>query len=997
MSENFTIRPGALVFLGLLAAASCGPGGAGGSANMPALVGRALTDPSMVTPEVTLPAGEAVASYTRQETVAVATGADVHLVVWHHYENVMATRVRASDGAPLDRTHVALTARGAGCQGVAARPAVAFTAGVFLVVWPTFRSICAVRVQPDGTVLDRSPRVVATSRSLDAPAVIGDGSNFLVAWGDGRVGPPGKVNPIDAVDIYATRVRASDGASLDGDGFVVTNAAGVQRTPAVAFDGSNFFVAWDDPGAGQGMQGLRVRPGDRALLDTPPLQLSQVAGGRPSMIFDGTDVVAVWESGRSLWGRRISPAGQLSGLVNMQPGIAGVGLLSNDASSSIPAEPALGHDGTSIAVAWRGITPTSTDRVRLHWLRFDSALRPQGQPVVLDDQSSFGPGWTTQAMSSMPGKHFVVWNRLTTRQDFFNEMSWLTVHGAVVEAATGSVAGQPLLLSRHAPRQTRPSVSFDGRHHLVVWHEWNGSVFRIRGARLRDDDGVLLDPGGFSLPSVGEGNQVYPLTASNGRNHLVLWADADRLHAVRLRAEDGAILDNPPLSLPAMTYPWASDSPRFGVQSDGENYLVVYAEGGESIVRPVSISTLRIRGTDGGIIGTPVLVTAPLPNLRWPAIAWAQSHYLVSWTELPIWPESASFLRIRRLQPDGALIDPVVTLAKDDGVAPGYLTSPQVVGMGGDLAAVTWNSSDGGQFVRRIRVSDGTPLDAAPLTLLPRYNYGRERVPAMVFDGEHLLVAGATPQQVLTSNDGVPMTLVSEVRLQRIDRQGTLLDPAGLILASSPLHSFDVALSPSPGRRALLAFARHEPEVGLATERMRFRWVGALPPPALPVDAAVPPPVDAAVPPPVDAEPPALPVDAAVPPPVDAEPPAPDVAPPPADAVADHPVPADGFPPGEDAGVADLRVADAGAPADAAGPDSSSAPDAGVSDVGRDGSPVDAARDARSDARTPPADHQPWSCAMGTGRSGPGALSLLMLLAVLGSRRRRPGPPHVRT
>jgi hypothetical protein len=62
-----------------------------------------------------------------------------------------------------------------------------------------------------------------------APAVAFDGTNYLVVWQDGRG---------TYYDIYGARVSRA-GVVLDPGGFAISTATREQRMPAVAFDGTN--------------------------------------------------------------------------------------------------------------------------------------------------------------------------------------------------------------------------------------------------------------------------------------------------------------------------------------------------------------------------------------------------------------------------------------------------------------------------------------------------------------------------------------------------------------------------------------------------------------------------------------------------------------------------------------------------------------------------------------------------------------------------------------
>jgi len=67
-----------------------------------------------------------------------------------------------------------------------------------------------------------------------APAVAFDGTNYLVAWQDGRG---------TYYDVYGARVSPA-GAVLDPAGIAFSTAEREQLAPALAFDGTNYFVTW---------------------------------------------------------------------------------------------------------------------------------------------------------------------------------------------------------------------------------------------------------------------------------------------------------------------------------------------------------------------------------------------------------------------------------------------------------------------------------------------------------------------------------------------------------------------------------------------------------------------------------------------------------------------------------------------------------------------------------------------------------------------------------
>jgi hypothetical protein len=140
-------------------------------------------------------------------------------------------------------------------------PALAFDGTNYLVVWSDFRSgvfsdIYGARVSPTGSMLDVSGLSISTAAySQVSPALAFDGTNYLVAWSDERLSPG------TSTDIYGARVSPA-GSVLDGSGLAISTAANSQYSPALAFDGTNYLVAWSDyrSGTSSDIYGARVRP-----------------------------------------------------------------------------------------------------------------------------------------------------------------------------------------------------------------------------------------------------------------------------------------------------------------------------------------------------------------------------------------------------------------------------------------------------------------------------------------------------------------------------------------------------------------------------------------------------------------------------------------------------------------------------------------------------------------------------------------------------------------
>jgi hypothetical protein len=134
-------------------------------------------------------------------------------------------------------------------------PAVAFDGQNYLVVWfdsagpaggPSTPGYYGRRVTPAGLVLDAQPILIAQQNSAGStygPAVAFDGTNYLVAYPDNRVSMQGELTTISA-----TRVSTA-GALLDGSatvpGIVIGTAMNtINDQFALAFIGGDYWLSW---------------------------------------------------------------------------------------------------------------------------------------------------------------------------------------------------------------------------------------------------------------------------------------------------------------------------------------------------------------------------------------------------------------------------------------------------------------------------------------------------------------------------------------------------------------------------------------------------------------------------------------------------------------------------------------------------------------------------------------------------------------------------------
>lgn len=220
-----------------------------------------------------------------------------YCAIWTHNIggawSVKGTRISPA-GTVLDPAYISVSS-----AGNAMSPQIASHGNGFFTVWVDYRNsytspdIYGARIAAAGYVLDPAGFPISNLGSLEYRPVVCFGEvHYLVAWEDTRSG---------LKDIYCTRIDTS-GNILDPGGIAVTNDAELQDNTAMAFSGTNYLLVWQDKRNGDyDIYGARVAQSG-AVLDPVGIAISTAPNDQicPSVVFDGTDYIVVWEDRREL-------------------------------------------------------------------------------------------------------------------------------------------------------------------------------------------------------------------------------------------------------------------------------------------------------------------------------------------------------------------------------------------------------------------------------------------------------------------------------------------------------------------------------------------------------------------------------------------------------------------------------------------------------------------------------------------------------------------------
>jgi hypothetical protein len=441
----------------------------------------------------------------------------------------------------------------------------------YLVAWEDYRTgsdIYGARVSQSGVVLDTNGIAISTAISGQAfPSIAFDGTNYFVAWTDYRINP-------SYSDIFGARVNQA-GIVLDPNGIGITAVAVLnnQYSPSVAFDETNYLVVWEDyrHGDTSDIYGARVNPAG-VVLDSNSFSISTATGDQksPSVAFDGTNYLVVWVDYRNdsdyadIYGARVNQAGIVLDT-------SGIVISTGEYYKELPS---VVFGDSNYFVVWDGSPGGS---FHIHGARVNQA------GVVLDTNSiaisnpRFGEWDPSVAFDGT--NYFVVWT---------DELSGMDIYGARVNQA-GVVLDTSVNAIAIAPYpQWFPSVAFDGTNYLAVWQdERNGGRIDVYGARV-NQAGVVLDSNGIVI-STHATWFVYPSVVFDGTNYLVAWENQSDIYGAKVNPL-GSVIDTFPVSTQT-----GSQTTLALAHGAGSQVLITYSGWTDSINYD-PVNTMRIWG-----------------------------------------------------------------------------------------------------------------------------------------------------------------------------------------------------------------------------------------------------------------------------------------------------------------------------------------------------------------------------------------------------------------
>jgi hypothetical protein len=552
-----------------------------------------------------------------------------------------------------------------------------------LAVWVDKRdgasALYGARIKPDGSNLD--PASLKLTRGFD-PVLAFDGTNYLLVYARAVIGAYDQV--------VAQRISAA-GVVIDPVPIaLLSEPSEHQRRPLVAFDGTDFLIAWSSIGP----KAVRLSKAG-VVLDPAGIAITAFTGNAYSLGFNGMDFVLAGDQKLV----RISP----QGVVKDPAGIVHHG-----------AAGALACDSSNCLLAWGTYGGVFGVRVAQSGTMLDA------MPVKLASATTIS-ATALSASVTFGGGNFAVSFLETSSLNSLMRLRAVRVTPAL--AAVGAVVDVTETTSTTInDKLAAPDIVSDGTNFLIAWdafkqfQENRGDVF---AARLSATAGLLdVTP---KLIGVGASTQFAPVISSDGVNALVVWEDLradsrEDIYAARV-SPSGAILDPTGIAIASSVEIERQPTVAF----DGTNFMIIYSTWSSGIFG-------QRLSKSGALVGAAFQIVDPYTTSKNnPVVAFDGTNFQVAY-------EYAAFsndIHLKRISPSGTVLDSAPIIIASGAVAQ---LSPAIA-CDGTNCLVVWDEN--GTKGRRMSPA-GVALDATPI------NIGTGGYPKVVFDGTHYVVSGSS-------------------------------------------------------------------------------------------------------------------------------------------------------------------------------------------------------------------------------------------------------------
>lgn len=603
-----------------------------------------------------------------------------------------------------------------------------------------------------------------------ATQVARGGNQVLAVWEDIRtdLGSSGLQPGQGAVDIWAARLDV-DGQLIDDVPIAVSQEAGDQTRPHVAWNGQHWLVTWVSQVPTEffwtdGLHAARIAA-DGTLLDPTPIVVHTMPGSFNGELWDVASDGSGWTVFFKDW---VEGAWQVRAVR-----IDTSGLVLDPTPINLFTVPSQPYNGD---VVFAG------DEYLLVWQHSNGVFGRIVDPFLAPTGSNFPIAFTTgtdnwPVVATDGTTFFVVWENSNT----CCVGGGGKVYGTRIDHAGTVLDPSGILLSATTAGSTgrSPAVGWDGAQWVAAW-TYPVGISTVTHVGRVSQAGVALDPGGARVDGVASRQSEAAVAQVPAGGALVLWTDDRSGGRVPNDVLASVVSLEGQATTPSVVSRGAPAQTEPDLVPNGNGYLAVYASYTSAGAR---VCGQLLDGFGSPLTPDPIEIAPRGGFIRSPEVAFDGTTYLVAW-------EDNDFIFARRLDGNLNLLD-----ASPIAVMPG--TELDVAAVGGTFLVVGTDAPTNRQFrypfAARIRAADGALLDPTPRQIGSSF---ARRVAATAIGGRFLAA-----WQRHFSHDNPR----ANIRAALVDTDGT--SPGSFIVEGPFTKSLVSAAVVSDGNIALVAWA----------------------------------------------------------------------------------------------------------------------------------------------------------------------------------------------
>ena len=371
------------------------------------------------------------------------------------------------------------------CAPVQRNPDMAWNGENHLSVWAEdapFSTIFAARSSVTGIQLNGRGFVVGPSPSAHQtfPAVATDGENFLVVWNERVPGPEER---------YRLKARRVINDSFEQFEPILTLAVDLEpdSRPAVAFGGGVYLVVWESLRLNDDYLAASIVMPNGTVIGTAGFQINASFGRNPSqpdIVWTGTHFMVVWGEGNRLdnCGTAICPYGPMTDIFGRRVAPSGFMIdptpIEISTSDELQTAPTVAWDGVSHMVTWSKMADDEPFGIVGRRLSIEGSVLFPNEPEILLVPQS-GDELITGEVASDGTGFLVAWKLTLPDESIWGSRA--APQGAPIDRERVS-GGFPIAREREDETDVSVLVRPDGRALVAYTREVAGDP--CRGSRV---------------------------------------------------------------------------------------------------------------------------------------------------------------------------------------------------------------------------------------------------------------------------------------------------------------------------------------------------------------------------------------------------------------------------------------------------------------------------------------------------------------------------------